>query len=121
VKRVGGVSNRTVDVESGTAIFPASYMENNCTSDTIDGYGVELDWVRHFWDLHTGMADLGRYPTCTGASFDTIMALIDDVDDWSDPLDAFEELDTSATLWLDPSISSCWPGSASGNGVDWPQ
>jgi hypothetical protein len=34
--------------------FPLRMMETRCTGDLWAGYGNETDWMRVFWDVHTG-------------------------------------------------------------------
>ncbi len=46
-----------VDCEAGQWGYPVKYMENKCENlfnvVVFDGFGVELDWMRAFWDVHT--------------------------------------------------------------------
>lgn len=51
-KPVNGVGNPTVNCESGHTNFPVAFMESTCNAP-FQGHGVELDWLRVFWDVHT--------------------------------------------------------------------
>jgi hypothetical protein len=94
---------------AGSADFPNAYMEANCT--VAAGRGVELDWMRAFWYLHT----VGAAPD---PSFNEILAWVVDAalsPDW-DRDSAYQEL-----IWALPfasEIYTSWPAAASVHGVD---
>jgi len=48
-----------VDMETGSEGGSIAYLENVCTGPD-DGFGVELDWARQFWDY---MTNAGEKPT----------------------------------------------------------
>lgn len=48
----------SVDVESGPEGGVTAFMENTC-SGSDGGRGVELDWLRAFWDYHTNAPSTG--------------------------------------------------------------
>jgi hypothetical protein len=45
-------SNPTIDCEWGQTGFELAYMESTCNAPYA-GYGVELDWLRQLWNVHT--------------------------------------------------------------------
>lgn len=48
-----------VNVENGNVGGATAYMESVCT-EPYGGYGVELDWLRTFWDYHTNSNPGGK-------------------------------------------------------------
>jgi hypothetical protein len=56
---VGG--SATIDCQDGNADFPKRYMERFCASPipgtSLAGFGVEIDWMRVFWGVHTRGSD----------------------------------------------------------------
>lgn len=95
---------RTVDCEFNNTRFEEYYHETQCVGGT--GYGVELDWLRAFWDIHTN-----------GSAPDPSFA---DILDWIDfgvhtgylyggtygQNGAYDALD--ATSWITSGIQSTW-------------
>lgn len=47
-----GAGTPAIDCENGMVDYPQAYMENEC-DESYAGRGVELDWLRQFWDVHT--------------------------------------------------------------------
>lgn len=47
-----GSGTPAIDCENGMLDYPQAYMENEC-APTYGGRGVELDWLRQLWDVHT--------------------------------------------------------------------
>ena len=111
-KLMGG-DRKTVDCEdnsANTAEFPGKYAENWPCDTPLDGTGVELDWMRFFWDFHTNPG----YPKPT---FTDILDLIDDADDWTKTT-AFDKLDGEAQTFRSTVFRTRWNGTAAYNGVD---
>ena len=81
-------SNRTVDCEgTQTPAWPVGYIGNVCTVSSHDGRGVELDWLRQFWDVHTNQ---------TGSpSFTDMANWVRDASSWN-KRKAYTELDKEA-------------------------
>ncbi|MDX2093077.1 MAG: hypothetical protein SFX73_34865 [Kofleriaceae bacterium] len=76
-------SANTIDVEQSSPSFPSSYLDTVCSQISIaltTKMGVELDWLRHFWDYYTNALDVdpGARPTVS-----QMMAEIDAAPAWS--------------------------------------
>lgn len=97
-KRVGGDDTPGVDCESATtASFPYHYRRTEC--DMQSSAGVELDWLRTFWDLHTN-----------GASAPSFTYIVDDFLDgataWTKQ-NAYTKLDERADA-LGGTLDDTW-------------
>jgi hypothetical protein len=88
-------SGLTVDVEQGPQGGVDRYYETMCGGDQANsaGRGVELDWLRHWWDYHTDPAP-GQKPSLKQmldeiansvpwVQDDTYDRLVDGIADWS--------------------------------------
>ena len=106
-------ADSTIDCEGSlTSNWPEAYMETLCYNTSHTGRGVELDWLRQFWDVQTD----GTQP-----NFDDMMEWVQSSwffavpPDWEDP---YFQLDNVADL-LDGAIDSNWDAAKGTNGIDW--
>ncbi len=106
-------SDFTIDCEGSlTSSWPEAYMETLCYSTSHTDRGVELDWLRQFWDVQTD----GTQP-----SFDDVMEWVQEAwwlsvpADWEDP---YFQLDNAADL-VGSTIDSNWDAAKGTNGIDW--
>ena len=97
-----------VNVENGPTGGVTKFMENEC-SGTDTGYGVELDWLRTFWDYHTNS---GSKP-----NHHQIMDQIQDAHDDSSYTykRAYTEMKSAANA---DGYGARWEEMASWNGID---
>ncbi len=102
----GDDANPIVNCESGNGKFVVKYMENKCTGPD-DGYGVELDWLRAFWDVHSNGAD--------APEFAAIMDWLDRADDWG-ASDVVDKLDDAANS-VGGRLKTNWIAARDGNGL----
>ncbi len=61
-------SSNTIDVEDSSPQFPANYLDTVCSQVAMTPptkMGVELDWLRHYWDYYSNALDVdpGARPT----------------------------------------------------------
>ncbi len=106
---VGEITNPTIDCEVGDTHWPTAYQESRPCEDPFDGLGVELDWLRMWWDFHT---DSGTKPT-----FTQIADLCAAADDWG-PETAFDVFDAAVSTFMSGAFEGRWDGDVSLNGVD---
>jgi len=99
--------SRNVDCE-GSSSHVTAWMENMCESEALGGAGVELDWLRQFWDVHTNSGTTNMIP---------LMAWIRESDGWTAQT-AYDELDAAAQA-VGGSIRDNWNAGKSWNGVDY--
>jgi hypothetical protein len=100
-------SSPAIDCESGNSPYVLAYMENEC-GPTVDNRGVELDWLRQFWDVHTNGG---------GISFNTMLTTwINNANTWTNTT-AYDELDAEANS-VGGTLNANWDGMKSANGVD---
>lgn len=109
-----------VNCESGNTIsgnpFSTRFMENECDPgiilppwlDIFGGHGVELDWLRAFWDVHTN----GSNPP----HMNTVLDWIDSADEPSNGT-AYDELDDAADAYGGVILTN-WNSAVSLNGID---
>lgn len=76
-------SLNTIDVEQSSPQFPSNYFDTVCSQVAValpTKMGVELDWLRHWWDYYTNALDVdpGARPTVQ-----QMMAEIDAAPAWS--------------------------------------
>ncbi len=90
----------------GSTVFGNSFYEDNCSQN--DGRGVELDWMRQFWDVHT---DSSSHP-----SFTEIVNWLDSAPEPGVD-NAYQVLHSAASAW-GGSLWSRWWGAAGLNGID---
>lgn len=88
--------------------FSTRFMETNCTGN-FNGRGVELDWLRAFWDVHTN----GSNPP----HFNTILDWLDTADEPGQTT-VYDELDDAADD-IGGSLHTNWNAAVSFNGIDW--
>jgi hypothetical protein len=106
---VGGDTTPVVNCETSNTNFPLRRHEVNCGGTA--GNGVELDWFRTFWDVHTDAIS-----PSVDATFSQIMNWIGSIDpaDYSTTT-AYDELDETADGEPDV-INDHWDSAAPGNG-----
>lgn len=109
-----------INCESGNTLsgnpFSTRFMENECASgivfppwiDEFGGHGIELDWLRAFWDVHTN----GSSPP----HMNTVLDWIDSADEPSNGT-AYDELDDAADAY-GGVIETNWNSAKSLNGID---
>jgi hypothetical protein len=75
-------STDTIDIEQSSPSFPSNYLDTVCSIPVgiTDKMGVELDWLRHWWDYYTNalQVDPGARPSMT-----QMMAEIDAAPAWT--------------------------------------
>jgi hypothetical protein len=116
-KNEQGLGSPDIDVEHGSADnstngdYPDRFMEENCGTNWA-GRGVELDWLRLLWDMHT--------PTtaCAPVTFPAITDWLDDAPDWWD-WNTYYDLNNQANA-EGGNLDDCWDAFKGGNGVDHP-
>lgn len=96
-KDVAGDQSPGVNCENqtGTTAFANAYLESACSGGA--DAGVELDWLRAFWDVHTDSISPAVDPT-----FTEIVDWLADVGSFPTE-DAFSEVDAAADLRNDES------------------
>jgi hypothetical protein len=101
----------TVDCESGTANFPEAYLDHEGCVANQQGRGVELDWMRMFWDLHKGSSAI---------SMSDIVAWLKTSRDWDGTkVCVYQYLDAGAP-GMGSTFNKLWNTAASDNGIDHP-
>lgn len=104
--------NFNVDCES-TSTHSNAYMENACYSTSHTDKGVELDWMKQFWDVFTNsngvlnMDHIGDW--LAGAT--NVYPFVP----WIDP---YEQLDAAADN-IGGTLNTNWDTTKGANGVDW--
>jgi hypothetical protein len=98
--------DRNVDCE-GASSHVAAWMENMCVGESFVGAGVELDWLRQFWDVHTNGGSTNMLP---------FMQWIRASGGWT-KTSAYDELNTAAQAH-GGDIKANWNVSRTGNGID---
>lgn len=54
-------NNDVVNCEGSSSLYPNKFMRSQCLSNApYNGLGVEVDWLRTFWDMHTGNSTWGK-------------------------------------------------------------
>ncbi|MEE9382631.1 MAG: hypothetical protein V3V08_04375 [Nannocystaceae bacterium] len=106
------VYGRDVDCESGFLWHPNRYMEKKCDtfsqSANLNGMGVELDWLRAYWDVHTnGGGHVGHA---------AIHSWLDDAV-W-EKCNVYSVLSDSADS-LGGTLDDNWDHADGYNGIDW--
>jgi hypothetical protein len=90
---VNGDLSPRVNCENATSTpdFANSYLESQCNgSGSEEGLGVELDWMRAFWDVHTDSVAPAVDPT-----FSEMVAWLVDAGSWTHD-DVYEPINTAA-------------------------
>lgn len=121
----------TVNCNSGETGRPLRYMENTCNRSwdfdldglndysSWDGLGVEIDWLRVFWNMRTDACS----PTTTVSSWMTywLNTIPDFGNTLGDHLSAYDKLDAEANK---PGqiygIKACWNAVKGTHGIDHP-
>jgi hypothetical protein len=108
-KTVNGDDDPEVNCDNDTsnADFDLAYLETNCGGTS--GRGVELDWMRAFWNVHTSGAS--NRPT-----FTAIVNWMDDADPPGDT-DVYAELDAEANT-VGGQLNTNWDSTKVTNGID---
>src|SRR5690606_15308297 len=96
-----------IDCESGQSGWEMPYIDN-CDDAAVTGYGVELDWLRQLWDVHTHGS--------SQPSFTAMANWIASADTWGDS-DVFEELDDEASS-IGGALWTNWSNAYGANGID---
>lgn len=109
-KEVDGDSSPAVNCETSNTDFDLAYLENVCGAAA--GSGVELDWLRTYWDVHTDNAA----PDPTFTAMTSWLAGAAAEANW-DRDTAYQELDEEANE-LDDELESNWNNAKTLNGVD---
>jgi hypothetical protein len=105
-----GLGIPTVDCEAADAQYPLAFMEANCGASW-SGKGVDVDWLRTFWDVHTnGTGQAVTIPTMVDWMYDATA--------WGNT-SGYSELDAQANV-VGGTLNSNWNSAASENGVDHP-
>lgn len=100
---VGGSTTPTINCNTGSVNFSDKYLETNCTSGGLSGKGVELDWMRFFWDFHM-----------CGGDLDAQRTLFENSSSWG-TMNAYTILNNQAQSMN--NINTCWNQTASSNGI----
>lgn len=98
-------------------LLPRGYMENMCGADASDlaGKGVEIDWVRTYWNVHTEGG---------GVDFWEMMEWMDDAQSWNSQ-QPYNFLDDAAQLRND-QLETNWDAAKNftslneGHGINYP-
>ncbi len=106
----GGDPDPTINCEGSNNIFVVKYLKNNCSSGTINGHGVELDWMRTFWDLVT---DACPDPPNIHETRDWLS----DVQSW-DYRTAYQDINAEAQN--QPAVKDCWNTAKVWNRINYP-
>ena len=110
----GAVTTIDVEYPVDAGLNPLSYLENRC-SGTLQGYGVEMDWMRAFWDYRT---DSGTAPS----HYQLLRQIKNAVTggNWSHATayTAFADAVTDYDVDYGTSFSPRWTADADWNGVD---
>lgn len=93
------------DYSSGMS-YPVNYLESICPSP-FAGMGVEGDWLRAFWDVHTNQS--------TDPTFNDIKNWWDTSDGWTDTT-VYSALNSGDENY--PTIDPVWESIAALNGVN---
>ena len=106
-------SDSTIDCEGSlTSSWPEAYMETNCSSSSHTDRGVELDWLRQFWDVKVD----GSNPQFSDVmNWLTAGYFVDIPPGWDDP---YFRLDQTSD-GLGGGINTNWDNSKGTNGIDW--
>jgi hypothetical protein len=103
-----GYVNQALDCEAASTGFPVSFMRTECDTNSSDfgTKGVEVDWLRAFWDTHTN----GTNPPGMGTMLDllTVTGVTD--------TNVLSKLNTRANS-LGGTLNSNWDAAASANGL----
>jgi hypothetical protein len=103
--------NPIIDCESPQTGWPNAFMRNMCNNPKI-GYGVEIDWLRQLWDVHTN----GSSPPSFTAMMNWIASA---AGFWGwDNDNVYEVLDDEA-LSIGGSLWSNWNSTKDVNGVNY--
>lgn len=102
----GSDSTPEVNCESANGDFHVKYMETDCHVGGMGGYGVELDWMRTFWDMHTDYS----------LTFNDLVEWMDDAEPWG-TYDAYDELDEEANT-IGGTLNTAWDWAKALNGID---
>ncbi|GAB4293754.1 MAG: hypothetical protein Kow0090_08230 [Myxococcota bacterium] len=107
--------NPTIDCQDGQSGYPLQYMENHCyfASDPFAGDGVELDWLRMWWDFLTK-----NVPGATKPTFANILGMMNYATTWTQTT-TYTRLDEAAFNYQSGLYENQWNNVVSNNGVDW--
>ena len=107
-----GYNFSAINCEGSQSNWPVKYMETECYNTSFTDKGVEIDWLRQFWDVRTNGGGISM----------TVMAdwLISG---WSQVpfgawVDPYAQLDASANS-EGGTLNSNWDGAKGANGIDW--
>lgn len=103
----------TVDVEQGPVGGVDRFYESMCggTGATAGGSGVELDWLRHWWDYHTDPAPEGP------VSAQLMMQEIAENSNWMSST-AYQVMSDGIEAFSGAAQRARWESIAAANGVD---
>ena len=111
-KEINGITEPVIDCEwmNGSPGLTVEYMENECTYIPPDmvGRGVELDWLRALWDVHTQGSQ--------HATFTEMIEWMNAADRWS-PTEAYQNLDEEASQ-IGGALETDWITAVDLNGID---
>ncbi|HVK84607.1 MAG TPA: hypothetical protein VM513_10900 [Kofleriaceae bacterium] len=110
-------STNTIDVEQSSPGFPSNYLDTVCSqvvaANTVK-VGVELDWLRHYWDYYTNALDVdpGARPTVK-----QMMAEIEAAPFWSRGT-AWSSIRQGVSSYSGAAQLDRWDQHGAWNGVD---
>jgi hypothetical protein len=107
-KEVGGDDDPTVDCESANGDFPRERLDADCGGTS--QHGVELDWLRQFWDVHTNSS------TVNSPHFTTMSSWLETAGSWSRS-DVYTVLDAEAND-VGGDLNTYWDSVKDFNGVN---
>ena len=102
-------NHNELDCEFGSEPFDLHYLNTNCGGTA--QHGVELDWLRQFWDVHTN----GNAPDPT---FTAMINWLDDAPNWTRS-NVYSKLDQQADV-VGGDLNTNWDAmkGAVGNGIN---
>ncbi|MDX2092165.1 MAG: hypothetical protein SFX73_30145 [Kofleriaceae bacterium] len=110
-------STNTIDLEQSSPGFPSNYLDSVCSQISVATpikVGVELDWLRHFWDYYSNALDVdpGVRPTVT-----QMMAEIEAAPAWSRGT-AWQSIRQGVSAYSGEAQLARWDQHGAWNGVD---
>jgi hypothetical protein len=110
-------SSNTIDIEESSPQFPSNYNDTVCSQIQVStGFkmGVELDWLRHYWDYYTNALDVdpGARPTVK-----QMMAEMDAAPVWSRGT-AWTSMRAGVSSYSGADQLARWDQHGAWNGVD---
>lgn len=115
-----GLGFPTVDCEGSTTTgdqsvngdYPVAFMENKPCGSAWSGRGVEVDWARALWNIHSEQS------SPTGPTFNAIMSWLRNANSWTNT-SVYSELDAEASQIGGP-LNTWWNSYSDEHGIDHP-